>query len=68
MLVQPLGLLRRRVEPEEIPPGYGRRLVRAAGRGLRLATGAIKAIAVCTSVDEMLAQVRAWNIPLRCFT
>ena len=35
---------------------------------LLIATGAIKAIAVCTSVDEMLAQVRAWNIPLRCFT
>jgi hypothetical protein len=28
-------------------------------------TGAIAAIAVCTSVDEMLTQIALWNIPLR---
>jgi hypothetical protein len=33
-----------------------------------IATGAIEAIAVCTSVDQMLAQVTQWNIPLRRFT
>jgi hypothetical protein len=32
---------------------------------LLIATGAIEAIAVCTSVDEMLAQCRRWQIPLR---
>jgi hypothetical protein len=32
---------------------------------LLIATGAIEAIAVCTSVDEMLAQVSEWQIPLR---
>lgn len=31
-------------------------------------TGAIEAIAVCTSVDEVLAQVARWRIPLRDFT
>jgi hypothetical protein len=33
-----------------------------------IGTGAIAAIAVCTSVDQMLAQVTQWNIPLRRFT
>jgi hypothetical protein len=32
---------------------------------LLIATGAIAAIAVCVSVDEMLAQCRRWQIPLR---
>lgn len=32
---------------------------------LLIGTGAVEAIAVCTSVDEMLAQVAKWNIPLR---
>jgi len=32
-----------------------------------IATGAIEAIAVCTSVDEMLAQCARWQIPLRSF-
>jgi hypothetical protein len=30
-----------------------------------IATGAVAAIAICTSVDEMLAQCRRWQIPLR---
>jgi hypothetical protein len=29
-------------------------------------TGAIEAIAICTSVDELLAQLQRWEIPLRC--
>jgi hypothetical protein len=33
-----------------------------------LETGAVEAIAVCNSVDEMLAQLRQWDIPLRAFT
>jgi hypothetical protein len=28
-------------------------------------TGAVEAIAVCTSVDEVLAQLARWGIPLR---
>jgi len=30
-----------------------------------LATGAVKEIAICHSVDEMLAQIERWHIPLR---
>lgn len=30
-------------------------------------SGGIKAIAVCTNVDEMLGQLAAWKIPLRRF-
>ena len=30
-----------------------------------IATGAIEAIAVCTSVDEMLEQIGRWQIPIR---
>jgi hypothetical protein len=33
-----------------------------------LETGAIKEIAICTSVDELLAQLALWQIPLRRFT
>jgi hypothetical protein len=33
---------------------------------LLIGTGAVEAIAVCTSVDEMLAQLARWDIPLRC--
>jgi hypothetical protein len=33
-----------------------------------LASGAFRDIAVCTSVDEMLAQLARWQIPLRRFT
>jgi hypothetical protein len=33
-----------------------------------IGTGAIEAIAVCTSVDEVLAQLARWQIPLRRFT
>jgi hypothetical protein len=33
-----------------------------------IATGAVEAIAVCTSVDEVLAQLARWQIPLRRFT
>lgn len=32
---------------------------------LLLATGAIRAIAVCTGPEEMLAQCRKWGVPLR---
>jgi hypothetical protein len=35
---------------------------------LLIATGAVAAIAVCTSVDEVLAQLARWEIPLRRFT
>jgi hypothetical protein len=35
---------------------------------LLIATGAVEAIAVCTSVDEVLAQLARWRIPLRGFT
>jgi hypothetical protein len=35
---------------------------------LLIATGAVAAIAVCTSVDEMLVQLARWEIPLRRFT
>jgi hypothetical protein len=30
-----------------------------------IGTGAVTAIAICTSVEEMLAQIALWNIPLR---
>jgi hypothetical protein len=30
-----------------------------------IASGAFRDIAICTSVDEMLAQLARWNIPLR---
>ena len=30
-----------------------------------ITSGAIKAIAVCSSVDEMVVRVRCWEIPLR---
>ncbi|HSR77582.1 MAG TPA: hypothetical protein VLN57_13435 [Xanthobacteraceae bacterium] len=33
-----------------------------------LETGAVEAIAICTSVDEVLAQLARWQIPLRRFT
>jgi hypothetical protein len=33
-----------------------------------IGTGAVEAIAVCTSVDEVLAQLARWQIPLRRFT
>jgi hypothetical protein len=33
-----------------------------------IGTGAVEAIAVCTSVDEVLAQLARWHIPLRRFT
>jgi hypothetical protein len=33
-----------------------------------IGTGAVEAIAVCTSVDEVLAQLARWYIPLRRFT
>jgi hypothetical protein len=33
-----------------------------------IGTGAVEAIAVCTSVDEVLAQLAGWRIPLRRFT
>jgi hypothetical protein len=33
-----------------------------------IGTGAVEAIAVCTSVDEVLAQLARWEIPLRRFT
>jgi hypothetical protein len=33
-----------------------------------IGTGAVAAIAVCTSVDEMLAQLARWDVPLRRFT
>ena len=32
-----------------------------------LATSAVKEIAICTSVDELLAQVVRWDIPMRVF-
>jgi hypothetical protein len=32
---------------------------------LLIATGAVEAIAVCSSVDEVLAQLARWQIPLR---
>jgi hypothetical protein len=32
---------------------------------LLIRTGAVEAIAVCTSVDEVLAQLARWQIPLR---
>jgi hypothetical protein len=35
---------------------------------LLIATGAVKAIAVCSSVNEVLAQIARWQIPLRGFT
>jgi hypothetical protein len=35
---------------------------------LLIRTGAVEAIAVCTSVDEVLAQLARWQIPLRRFT
>jgi hypothetical protein len=35
---------------------------------LLIATGAVAAIAVCTSVDDVLAQLARWQIPLRGFT
>jgi hypothetical protein len=31
-----------------------------------IASGAFRDIAICTSVDEMLAQLQRWEIPLRC--
>lgn len=34
----------------------------------QLIAAGVAAIAVCTSVDEMLEQIRAWDIPLRRFT
>jgi hypothetical protein len=33
-----------------------------------LASGGVDAIAICTSVEEVLAQIALWNIPLRRFT
>jgi hypothetical protein len=33
-----------------------------------IASGAFRDIAICTSVDEMLAQLARWEIPLRRFT
>jgi hypothetical protein len=33
-----------------------------------IGTGAVEAIAVCTSVDEVLTQLARWYIPLRRFT
>jgi hypothetical protein len=33
-----------------------------------LASGGVADIAICHSVDEMLAQLARWHIPLRCFT
>jgi hypothetical protein len=35
---------------------------------LLIATGAVEAIAVCASVNEVLAQLARWQIPLRRFT
>jgi hypothetical protein len=35
---------------------------------LLIATGAVEAIAVCASVNEVLAQLARWQIPLRGFT
>jgi|SRR5580693_133158 hypothetical protein len=32
---------------------------------LLIGTGAVAAIAVCTTVEQMLGQVAVWNIPLR---